>query len=186
MLLLGLSLAFSAAGSFQRERQNGALELILVTPLSVGQIIWGRLCGLWGQFLPALAVMGTIWMFLCSQGGMFDFWPHYYGLDVYLNYAFFTFLLASFAAIPVVGLYFSLQRRHFLAAWLLTLALCLALPWGVIVTAGWYSNFLNQNNAGAEWRLGETLAWASFFQVLWALRAGWLLYQNLRRREFAQ
>ena len=152
----------------------------------MGQIIWGRLCGLWGQFLPALAVMGTIWMFLSSQGGILNFWPRFYGPDDYLNSAFFIFLGASFVAIPVVGLYFSLQRRHFLAAWLLTLALCLALPWGVMVAVGAYSNVLNGNNAGAELRLGEILDWAAFFQIVWALRAGWLLYRNLRRRKFAQ
>ncbi|MCI0744311.1 MAG: ABC transporter permease subunit, partial [Verrucomicrobia subdivision 3 bacterium] len=56
MLLLS-GLAFSAAGSFRRERETGALELLLVCPLSVNQIIGGRVRGVWKQFLPALLVV---------------------------------------------------------------------------------------------------------------------------------
>ncbi|HZQ47587.1 MAG TPA: ABC transporter permease subunit, partial [Verrucomicrobiae bacterium] len=52
-LLIGV-MAVSAAGSFQRERETGVMELLLVSPLSVGQIIGGRLRGLWSQFFPAL------------------------------------------------------------------------------------------------------------------------------------
>jgi len=76
--------------------------------------------------------------------------------------------------------------RRTAAAILATAALCLALPWGVMVAMVAYSTVLNGNNAGAELRLGEMLNWAALFQIFWALRAGWLLYRNLRRRKFAQ
>ncbi|MBA4150292.1 MAG: ABC transporter permease subunit [Verrucomicrobia bacterium] len=53
---LFVSIAFSAVNSFQRERQTGALELILVTPIREKELILGRLRGIWGQFLPAFLV----------------------------------------------------------------------------------------------------------------------------------
>ena len=46
--LLTISMAAGAAGSFRRERENGVLELLLVSPLTSKQIIGGRLRGLWG------------------------------------------------------------------------------------------------------------------------------------------
>ena len=64
-LLLGI-VAVSAAGSFQRERETGMLELLLVSPMRIGQIIGGRLRGLWGQFLPALLLLLGIWAFLST------------------------------------------------------------------------------------------------------------------------
>ena len=54
--LLAGSMAASAAGSFRRERETGVLELLLVSPLTTGQIIGGRLRGLWGQFLPSIVM----------------------------------------------------------------------------------------------------------------------------------
>src|SRR5438876_1559811 len=54
--LLIASFTAAAAGSFRRERENGFLELMLVAPLGEWQIIGGRLRGLWGQFVPAIAV----------------------------------------------------------------------------------------------------------------------------------
>jgi ABC-type Na+ efflux pump permease subunit len=39
-----------------QEKKSGALELILVSPLTVDQIVFGRVWGLWKLFLPALLV----------------------------------------------------------------------------------------------------------------------------------
>src|SRR5207302_8212546 len=52
MVIAGLMFVFVGVSSFQMEKQTGALELILVTPLRVNQIIFGRVYGLWKQFLP--------------------------------------------------------------------------------------------------------------------------------------
>lgn len=193
LVIMGISLAFSAAASFRRERRSGAMELILVTPLSVGQIILGRLRGLWGQFLPALALMFGVWVLLSLQIGILDFWSNalYYDTGSELDRwpALGMFLLASFVAIPLVGLYFSLGQRHFLAAWLLTGGLCLALPWLFLTETAWYGIFVGLNlglNLGPQpWDPGEVLARASALQIVFASLAAWLLYRNLRRRKFA-
>ena len=103
------SIAASAAGSFRRERESGVLELLLVTPLSTRQIIGGRLRGLWGQFLPAVGTLLAIWVYfdrLLNPGE---------GSEMVLVFA------GLFFSLPVIGLYFSLRCRHFIAAFLLAL-----------------------------------------------------------------
>ena len=60
--MLALSLAVSAAGSFRRERELGVMELLLVTPLTERDIAWGRLRGLWEQFLPAIGLLLSVWL----------------------------------------------------------------------------------------------------------------------------
>src|SRR5207302_951997 len=64
-LLIG-SLAMTAAGSFRRERESGVLELLLVSPVGEREIIFGRLRGLWGQFLPAFGLLLAIWCYFIS------------------------------------------------------------------------------------------------------------------------
>src|SRR5690242_19926507 len=49
--------ALITSSSFRHERESGAMELLLVTPLSAQQIIIGRLRGCWMQLLPAASVL---------------------------------------------------------------------------------------------------------------------------------
>ncbi|MDW8310681.1 MAG: hypothetical protein RMK20_15005 [Verrucomicrobiales bacterium] len=108
LLLLGM--ASGAANSFRTERENGLLELLLVAPLTEGQIIAGRVRGLWSQHLPAVG------MFLGLVG--FVEWarvvnPPWYGPDPEATWWWF---LPMLAALPVVGLFFALRLRvHSLA-----------------------------------------------------------------------
>jgi ABC-type transport system involved in multi-copper enzyme maturation permease subunit len=183
-----LGLAFSAAGSFRRERQCGALELILVTPLTIGQIVFGRLRGLWSQFVPAILLLSLLWVFLFAIGS-FDLWPGHYDSENSLNPAFAMLALAGFFAIPIVGLYFSLRQRHFLTAWLLTLGVCLVLPCviltpSILLGISIYSPFPS-NTGQHEMGLGSAFAWAALLQLLFGSIAGGLLCDNLRRRKFA-
>jgi ABC-type transport system involved in multi-copper enzyme maturation permease subunit len=134
-LLLG-SLAVSAAGSFQRERENGVLELLLVAPLSESQIIGGRLRGLWGQFMPAIVLLLGVWIYsraLQSRGSFGWTWRGAVGWagsgapswdptpGVLL------FFCASFVALPMVGLYYSLIRRTFFGAFVSTMVFAVVL-----------------------------------------------------------
>lgn len=125
-LLLGwaimASLAASAAGSFRRERESGVLELLLVTPLSTRQILGGRLRGLWGQFLPAVGLLLSIWLYF----------------DHLLNPNEGSPMVVVFAglyfSIPVIGLYFSLRCRHFIVAFLLTLVSSTVPGWVLLLS----------------------------------------------------
>jgi ABC-type transport system involved in multi-copper enzyme maturation permease subunit len=57
LLILAAAYTFAGVNGFFQEKKSGALELILVTPLSVNQIIFGRVWGLWKQFLPATLLL---------------------------------------------------------------------------------------------------------------------------------
>ena len=83
-LALGAGMAFSAAGSFHREREFGVMELILVAPLSVGQIMWGRIRGLWAQFLPAVLAIVVIKITYALRYYRFDFTLLLYALPLYI------------------------------------------------------------------------------------------------------
>ena len=126
-LLLGV-MAVSAAGSFQRERETGVLELLLVSPLSVGQIIGGRLRGLWGQFFPALIFLLGVWTYLA---GLFP--------DPERDSGMIPFYCSSFLTLPVIGLYCSLRRRNFISAFLFTVFLGLVVPFGLKAVLNWFT-----------------------------------------------
>lgn len=125
-LLMGV-MAVSAAGSFQRERETGVLELLLVSPLSVGQIIGGRLRGLWSQFLPAFAVLLGVWMFVAGL------YPQFI-----MNWEIIPFYCSSFLTLPVIGLYCSLRRRSFISAFLFTVFLGFVVPFGLRLAMNWF------------------------------------------------
>jgi ABC-type transport system involved in multi-copper enzyme maturation permease subunit len=107
-----ISTGFSAAGSFRRERETGVLELLLVTPIKVCEIISGRLEALLVQFLPSMLLLGVIWYYLGDvvQGSpgvnwpqnLRWYWPLYYGM--------------AFLVLIVNGLYCSLRFRNYVAA----------------------------------------------------------------------
>jgi ABC-type Na+ efflux pump permease subunit len=60
LLVLAAAYTFAGVNGFLQERKTGALELILVSPISVNEIIFGRVWGLWKQFLPsALLLAGS-------------------------------------------------------------------------------------------------------------------------------
>jgi len=113
---LAVSMAYTAAGSFRRERETGVLELLLVSPTSSWQILSGRVRALWGQFAPALALLLGMWLFLFTFPGER---PAVGSL---------VFHAVVLGALPVIGLYFSLARRTFFAALLWTLAVGCVFP----------------------------------------------------------
>jgi ABC-type transport system involved in multi-copper enzyme maturation permease subunit len=114
--MLAVTIGMSAASSFQRERETGVLELMLVSPLGESAIIWGRLRGLWGQFLPAVTMLLGIWLYFTRIFNRRE------DADVILFHA------VTYAALPVIGLYFSLRCHGFIAAFLCTVAVGLVGP----------------------------------------------------------
>lgn len=156
--LVAIGIAFSAAASFRRERQTGALELLLVTPISAGQLILGRLQGVWIHFLPAIAILATVW----TMGPQF--------LSLPLRYSW--YLLGAYFCIPIIGFYCSLLTPNVLAAWLLTLLFAQYLPYAITQTF--------------RFDLGRQNIPFAFFaiQATFATIAGLLLYEDLIKRRF--
>ncbi len=191
-LLIGV-IAVSAAGSFQRERETGVLELLLVSPLSERQIIGGRLRGLWGQFLPALILLLGVWIYL---SGIFHNQDRDWGMI--------QFYCSSFLTLPVIGLYCSLRRRNFISAFLFTVFLGLVIPFGIKAVLNWLTRtFLGISSYGfssGPQDYGPSyfanpildgllmLTYSTWFltivQVIVAIRVGRRLYHDMAHRNF--
>jgi ABC-type transport system involved in multi-copper enzyme maturation permease subunit len=132
LLILLMSLAMCSATSFRRERETGVLELLLVSPLELQQILMGRLRGIWAQFLPAFVLFFGFWLFLyfAVRGVTLEHIP--------IPYSKLLLAATSFLSIPVVGLYFSLRQKHLLTAFLGTVVLGIVIPYGIGLGAAWF------------------------------------------------
>jgi len=116
-LLLTLSIASESASMFEQERESGALELLLVTPLSVDRLIFRRLMAFWRRFLwPVALVVALNWLIVWRDMG----WTG--------DLSFSTFLLLNYAAAPMIGFWLSLRMRNFTSTFLVLVLLTVGLP----------------------------------------------------------
>jgi ABC-type transport system involved in multi-copper enzyme maturation permease subunit len=164
-VVLTLSIAFSAVGSFRREMDSGLLELLLVTPLSVRQLLGGRLWGIGCHYLPAL---GVLWV-----GSACD---RLLNSRAYANPFVAAMLPHPFAliAMMVLGLYLALSRLNFFLAWFLTWIIAYVLP--ILARVGW------DRVASVEPRFSF---WSSSAIQLGLAGLMWVLLQRkVRQREF--
>lgn len=118
-VLLAISMAASASGSFRRERETGVLELLLVSPLKESDIVWGRILGVYQQFTPALALLFGVWIW-CSEFLL----PEGVWTDI-------GAWLVMFLTVPPIGLYFSLAQTNFMGSFLRTLLMTVVIPVGM-------------------------------------------------------
>jgi hypothetical protein len=91
----------------------------------------------------------------------------------------------TFGTLPVVGLYFSLARKHFLAAWLTTVSIGLALPLMVVIGA-----LFDLFPLPAPYRLygisfNEFAMLTGALQIISVLLFSLLLHRSLHHRKFA-
>ena len=111
VLLLTLAgiYTFASVSGFLEEKRSGALELLLVTPISANKLIFGRVWGLWTQFLPAGLVRVGFYLH--------DVWScGYLGSVVTVEFI----LACGFFALPVFATYFALRVRNLIVAAVLT------------------------------------------------------------------
>lgn len=177
--LLAGSMALSAAGSFRRERDAGLLELLLVSPLAESTIIWGRVRGLWSQFFPASGVLLGIWTYSSCVLQK----PPYNTFSYIGTKEQILFFAVTFLTLPVIGLYFSLRYRNFVAALLATVAVGLLAPmvlwelpdllwWLYAGGNAWFANQMGPSRAAATIQI-------AFAAVCWQR-----LHVRLKRRTF--
>lgn len=187
LILLGIS--FSAAGSFHRERETGAFELLLVTPLKPRQIIRGRLAGIRLQYLPAFVTLLLAWACLVQPVWMRSlFQPNQWEYQFTSFVGLLAMATVSYLTLPVIGLYFSLRPMHQIVSWLCTCVVGLLLPvltlWntelimGLLARFGFHRHFLP---FFPGW-MGMFVALSC--QLLAALTASALLSRSLARRKF--
>ena len=179
-IVMLVTLAFCAASSFRSERETGAMELLLVSPLRERQIIVGRIRGLWGQFFPATGLLLLVWLFLMVfwgdfKGYTFGFAGLNSGTPEWDAIRLPALVAGSLVVLPVVGLFFSLGKSNLILSWGLTCVVGLILP--SILAGTVYPR--TQGSPGL---------WLACFlgcQLLATVIAGGWLYRNLRQRIFA-
>jgi ABC-type transport system involved in cytochrome c biogenesis permease component len=164
---LAAGIAFSAAGSFRRERQAGLLELLLVTPLSVRQLIGGRIWGIGCHFLPAIGLLLLGWT------GDHILNPRLFQLglpdSMFMN-------PAAFCLIVLLGLYLSLGQLNFLLGWTLTWVAAFVLP--LVASLALVRS--------AYCTAGTALVLTTSLQLLLSALVWFLLDRTLRQRTFLQ
>ncbi|HWQ91605.1 MAG TPA: hypothetical protein VN673_08030 [Clostridia bacterium] len=163
--ILTLGLAFSAAGSFRRERESGLLELLLVTPLSAWQLILGRAWGMFCHYLPAFAMLLVAW------------WGErilnsYRSATLPPTMLIFSNPLALLAIVSC-GMYLSLRRINFFLSWLATWVLGFLAP--SLATL-----FLRQYG----WSALSALGLPGLFQLVLTLGMLTLLFRRIQLRTF--
>ena len=110
---LGAIYTFDGVSGFLEEKRSGALELLLVTPISVNKLIFGRAWGLWKQFLPAgLILLAAQECWIWNDHSGFDF--AYEALQKPF------FLACGFLTLPVFATYAALRVKNLIVAAVLT------------------------------------------------------------------
>jgi len=131
---LAVGICLSSGSSFREERDSGALELILVSPLTETQIIRGRLRGLYAQFLPAAGVLGFFLLFPFILSGSMPLQPARY--DGQLLRSGLLVLSSAWACLPPIGLLYSVRCPNLGVAWGQTVAVGLLFPWLIALVLG--------------------------------------------------
>ena len=179
-ILFSVQMTFTAVTTFRQERDSGALELLLVAPMSPREIVFRQLCGFWRRFLPSTLILVLLIEALealdvASRSGM--------------NVS--VFVLMNYFTAPLIGVYASARFQSFTAGFLVTsifsLLLPLAaaalgpgLPVGLIDLDAW-GFFLAPTLAANQESVGFTV---KAIQALGGIGASIALVQMLRGRTF--
>ncbi len=108
LMVLGVFYVFAGVNGFLEDKRSGALEMVLITPLSAAELIFGRTYGLWKQFLPAGLVLAAFALDL----------PH--GFDRRSDFSTLSPIACGFFALPVFATYFALRVKNLVLAGALT------------------------------------------------------------------
>jgi ABC-type Na+ efflux pump permease subunit len=116
LLTVAAGMTFAGINSFAEEKRSGALELILVTPIPVNQIIFGRVLGVWKQFLPAALMLAffdaaCLWF---NWNLRSDPVYHVHFLRDHLPDR--LLVVCGFITLPVFALYFTLRFKNSILA----------------------------------------------------------------------
>jgi ABC-type transport system involved in multi-copper enzyme maturation permease subunit len=114
--------AGEAGWRFSVDRNSGALELVLATPLRIKEIVGGQLAALVRQFgLPLMVVVGVEFVFLRTASSERE-WIVVWTAGIIM-------LVADWITLSWVGMWLGLNSRHHSRAMGAALALVCVLPW---------------------------------------------------------
>ena len=189
-LVLKWLVAVEASRRLSEDRHCGALELLLVTPLPVSQILEGQRRALWRTFAFPMALafvtnVSLLWLFVGPDPGRMGPRERPMFCEFALGGA--VILLADFYALTWVGMWMALRARHHNRAILATLGRVMLPPWLVLLLI-WF--------LGASGGLGSPddaliifVVWHGFslvLDVLFATRASFELHQGLKPARFSR
>ena len=167
-----LAMSFSAANSFREDRQSGVLELLLVTPLTEGNIVYGRIRGILLQFLPSMLIILLAWVFTLMERTAFGRAPD--------QGDFVWAFVSSYITLPFTGLFLSLQVKNYLIATTLIFVVGVAIPF--LLGVFFAHLFVSYEARGAEFAAIATIT--AITQVCFAAIARSLLLSRLKSRKF--
>jgi ABC-type transport system involved in multi-copper enzyme maturation permease subunit len=174
--LMAGSMAITAAGSFRRERDTGVMELLLVSSLSERKIVWGRLRGLWGQFIPAASLLFGVWIYF---GNLL---PDTRSTGMFWLYG------CTFLTLPVIGLYYSLSCRNLITGFLATLSIGIFMPLALSFLGTRTLWLISMTNSfGVYYQppgASDFAGWAGLCQLVTAACCGQFLLMRLKQRSF--
>ena len=178
LAVLGMVYIFVGVNSFIEEKRSGALELLLVTPVSVNTIIFGRTWGLWKQFGPSLlivaAVVGLRFKFLWDLDPLFSFPGSVYrGMRSNSDQ---LLVFCNFLTLPIFATYAALRVKNLLAAAGLTVV-------GALLPVAFAKNAASW----AQWRQDDVayMATVAIGYAAFAALACFLLRHSLSRRIYS-
>ena len=130
--MIKLWVAAEACRPLSEDRQTGALELLLSTPLSVTEILEGEILALKRQFTwPVLVVLGADLVMLLA--GMREEFLEASDDWVLLGLGMMVLFILDLYASAWVGLWLSLTAKRASRAMIATIAWVLVLPWAVFL-----------------------------------------------------
>ncbi len=173
--------ASEAVRTYGEEFKQGALELILCTPLTVGEIIRGQILNVVRYFRwPILAVLiADVFLLIAGRttGGI--------DADLSTTSQFFSAMMVFFvidcAAITVVGLWHGLISRNSRQAITSTLVRLMVLPWLMFGLLNLFASLVARRAIPGDFQLAVLIALSLLINGLFGWQAWEQLHQNLRR-----
>jgi ABC-type Na+ efflux pump permease subunit len=124
ILLLGI-IAFINTSSFRAEKESGVLEMLLITPLSVRDLLWGGAFASWYQFRYEVAVLLiSTWVMAVASALYYRGLAEELSLFGHLTLVFLTL----YFALPFPSFYAGLRIKQAWRAILLAIVLGVILP----------------------------------------------------------
>jgi ABC-type transport system involved in cytochrome c biogenesis permease component len=188
--ILCLWIAIQAPRRLADDKQSGALELLLCTPLTSGQVVRGCTRALLARF----GTVAAIFLLLDAYSLYFSFtqqWPHNY----FERRELVELSLCGALVIPVqtytfvrLGIYQGLAQGNSLRATFKLIAKVGLLPWGLFLGALIFmlvsDRFINRWLSANRW-FGEAFVFGCWIGIHLAVCLGFLLHGNLRlKRHF--
>jgi len=183
LVLLG-GMVFSAAGGFRVERENGTLELLLVTPLSPGQLLQSRCLSHLREFVPP--VLLQLFLVAYARDSFRRAGVDWSGWN--------WWIISSLFTLPWIGLWRGLHARNFFTGVLSTALWSLVLPMLLTVLVGSAMNPLffetpaRAGAAGLSFFMATRLDWGilpAVIQATIAAAAARSVWRDLTSRQFA-